>query len=488
MRVIVLLTLVLGMIGEFVHPLSTRAPQLVAARLGDCGDRDRNGKAIAQALGYAKTGSCGQGDLSEPIPPRAAMVPGLIAYSGNERGVPNHAPLIDATLQVPGDIPFVATTGRIIGYVKVDALLVSLLTDNPVEEALALLDAGVDRNDIASLPDAANAKLVVRVRPITAAQVLKIIAIAKRYKDTNGWPLYWSMGFVADCNDAIAALGALAVNRARDHARVMATAANTQLGKVLGVVDAGANVSDALCGSDANASTHDLAVAALRPQTHAAYDMPFIPQFYATIYRTLDVAWRLRRPPNPPGTPLRRQFSARSLPRPAFVADGMQTYGDALIPNAYRPDRVRILLPQWAVAPLLKSHYAHALSWVAFGLESMHPTLDLRSADPAVLQRSIDKAKAFLAGIEPPAGQSLHLSYWYARDDCSAAVDAAIFQATRNAMGKTGGRIRYLWGRELDGSVLGEISCSYEPGPNDQWLTSSTLPTGGAESEIVAGY
>jgi hypothetical protein len=130
MRVIVLLTLVLASMWAFPRPLVPR--ELVAAPLGDCDVMSRNGLAIAQALGYAHTGYCGHGILSEPIVPRVPVVPGLITYSGNERW-PNGAPPIGTTLEVPGDIPFVATTGSIIGYVKLDALLLSLGSDSPVD-------------------------------------------------------------------------------------------------------------------------------------------------------------------------------------------------------------------------------------------------------------------------------------------------------------------------------------------------------------------
>lgn len=488
MRVIVLLALLLGSMWTYPRPLDP--PELVAAPLGDCEVMSRNGLAIAHALGYANAGYCGHGILAERITPRAPMVPGLIAYSGNERW-PNGAPLIGTTLEVPSDIPFVATTGSIIGYVKLDALLLSLGSDNPVEEALALHDAGIATDDIVSLPERAE-KLLVRVRPVTPAQVLKIISVAKQYKSDSAWPVYWSLGFVANCENAIAGLGALAVNRAREHAAVMAAAAHARLGDVLGVVDAGSNIPDAVCDVDVNSPTRKLAVAGLNARLNRSNAMQILPRFYATIFRSLDVAWRVQRPPNSPGMRYLSlpQFSGRwwlQVPRPAFVADGKQVHGDALIPNAFEPDRARIILPQWAAPAMLKSRWASAVSW-AFESSTPHLALDLRARQPKTLQHEIDSATAFLSAIKPPTGQSLDLTYWYSRTDCSAAIDTAIFRATQDALAKTGGTFRYLWGRELDGFALGQISCTYEPDEHDQWLTTGKLPHGGAGSEIIAGY
>jgi len=375
--------------------------------------------------------------------------------------------------------------------VKLDALLLSLGSDNPVEEALALHDAGIATDDIASLPDRAE-KLLVRVRPVTPAQVLKIISVAKQYRSDSAWPVYWSLGFVADCKDAIAGLGAIAVNRAREHAVVMAAAAHTRLGEVLGVVDAGSNIPDAVCDVDVNSPARKLAVAGLNAQRNGSHAMQMAPRFYATIFRSLDVAWRLQRPANPPGTRYLSlpQFRDRwwlHVPRPAFVADGKQAHGDALIPNAFEPDRVRIMLPRWAAPAVLKSRWGNAVSLV-FDFGMPNPVLDLRAKQPKTLQQEIDKATAFLSGLKPPAGQSLGLTYWYSRSDCSAAIDTAIYRATRDALAKTGGHFRYLWGRELDGFALGQISCTYEPDERDQWLATGKLPKGGAGSEIVAGY
>lgn len=86
--------------------------------------------------------------LSDAAPAQGTFVPGLLTYSENVRW-PFHYPPATQSFEVAGSVPFASGNGKIIGYIKPDAMLVSLLTDDPVETVLRLLDAGISREDLA---------------------------------------------------------------------------------------------------------------------------------------------------------------------------------------------------------------------------------------------------------------------------------------------------------------------------------------------------
>jgi hypothetical protein len=418
------------------------------------------------------------------VPARTVPVPGLIAYSDNGRW-PENAPPTGRTVEVPSSVPFVAATGTIVGYVHLDALLVSLKTDNPVETAFALESRGIARGDIASL-EYHDYRLLVRVRPITAAQVQKIASVVDGGRARE--PFLSAIGFVSDCGSIVAPLGGLAVAKAREHARVMARGLQTHVGAVLGVVDSGWSIPDAVCGAQSNSSIKQLVMAARRNDPGTAV-LP-TPRLYATVSRSVSVAWQLDLPPNAPG------FSWQQLPefrgrweadflRPPFIADGQRAQGDGLLPNVVEPDRVRIIVPDWAASALERSPYAGNLFDVSIGLALTH-VVDLRAPNASSLQQRIDALRAYLERLPRPIDGSLNLSLLYSRDDCSAAIDNVLYRAARDAFAKTHGHVRYI--EERPPVIGGPVSCLYEPDGTLFWQTSTTVPIDGAAGSVEAGY
>lgn len=492
MRVIALLSaLVLASLPRFAPAL---APTIYL-RSVSCAAAQGNASAIGAALGFSHAHvTCLRSPVAAlygPVPPKLKPVPGLIAYSGNEHNQ-SGAPRVGQTVQIPSDVPFVAATGSIVGYVKVSTLLLSLDTDDAVSLAFALEDVGVRRDDIVT-SKFKGATFVVRVRPVSAAAVRKIIAVvnAQQIGPLRTRPVYWTAGFLNDCDSVIADLGGLAVARAADHARTMARAAKSRLREVLRVVDSGDNIPDAICGVPKDASTTAYVKAAIDAFEMTGVRALSTPQLYATIMRSVSVAWRLDLPRNGPGSQWQRlpefQFISRTREKPAFISDGLRVEGNALLPNTVEPNRIRIYPPAWTLDKLRKSPFSHEVTDLEFGIPPVRPQIDIRARTSAELKEKLDGVLAYLRKIPVPKGASLDLSFLYSRGDCSSAVDEALYHATLDAVAKAHGHIRYL--EEYYAEVSAPVICTYELGPYDVTTPpTAAIPTSGTVAGVYVGY
>ena len=216
-------------------------------------------------------------------------------------------------------------------------------------------------------------------------------------------------------------------------------------------------------------------------------------QFHATILRSLSAAWRLDLSPNPP-VPSSQSWRTTypgwwaNTPRVPFIADGLHLEGDALLPKAFYPNLVRIEIPDWMPSGLTRTPYAKEITYMPIGLGQLNPVLVLRASSAAALQVRVAQARDDLSRIAASQGRSLDVWYLYGRDDCTYAVDAALYAATQAAIAKTPARsVRYL--EERDSEKLGQISCTYLPTPQDYWSPAATFPhAGGSIASVIAGY
>ena len=418
--------------------------------------------------------------------PRFSPLAQLIAYSADYRPQ-SGSPAVTQTAQIPANVPFVAANGNITAYVRLDALLLSVNTDNAVRTAFALENAGVSQRDIASL-NLNGASLVVRVVPITAARVRNIVDAVKAAQTYRARPVSWSAGFLHDCGALSAGLGGLALVHAERHARVIADAAHITMGDVLGVVDSGATVTDAICGVAKDANVSQLAKVALFDNMQHVLGTP---QLYATVQRSVSAAWRLNLPANSPGTPSTAAFDYGrhwwgNGPVPAFIADGSRADGAAVLARAIEPTSVRVFPPEWTLSALRASSYARNALDLSFGIPPLRPQVLLTARDGAALEHRVSRLLKFLSGISPPNGAALDVSFLYARADCSAAIDAALAQATQDALTKTRGRIRYL--EERSSMSASGVSCTYEPAIYDYPQRTPAPSPAGAIADVIAGY
>lgn len=280
-------------------PLSLEAPQLLIQNR-DCAAAKLQAQALAAGLGFAQTRmSCGYGLTTVALvgrsPAQIVTPNGIITYS--VFGGPPLPPQVSSAFEVPSDVPFVATSGDIAAYTKLDAMVLLLQTHDILKTAFALEEAGVPRGEMISLPGN-NAVLVVRVRPITISRLLQIMRTIAADENSNSNSIT-KIGFVRDCDRTIASLGGLALEEAQRRANVVARAAQTELGNAIGVVDPGGNVTDAICGFGDDATTHQLAVAAQNTPLPGAGNS----HLYATFVRSIRAARRIKGLANGIGAP-----------------------------------------------------------------------------------------------------------------------------------------------------------------------------------------
>jgi hypothetical protein len=468
--------------------LSTDAPRILVQTF-DCAAAQLNANVIGAALGYSQArvscgGSPAKATLEEPAAERFPVINSLIAYNLADRT--QSLASVETPFKVPSDVPFVAATGSIVALVKLDAFVMSIRTDNALETAFALENAGIPRGDMVS-DTSDEPALLVRVRPITGQQVLRIERIAKERQRDQGTLVYFTTGFVRDCNGVVASLGAAALTEARERARVMARAAQTGLGNVLGVIDLTGYVTDAVCGFGSDATIRQLAAArdsaspSLRHRTSP---------LHATIIRSISAAWRLPLPPNPPGSPWYNDpdFFGRwwiTDPQPAFISDGARAHGEAAGPEI-EPTRVSIRMPDWAYAPLIDSPYATDLEYSSLGLSPYYPVVEIRAKGTSGLERVVAGVQSLVSGSAPRAERLSAWEFAYGRDDCRPEIYAALYRATLNAIAGTHDKpIRYL--QETEASSLGNFYCT--PAPMDDAWTDLSMPRRGVGfAKVIAGY
>jgi hypothetical protein len=114
--------------------------------------------------------------------------------------------------------------------------------------------------------------------------------------------------------------------------------------------------------------------------------------------------------------------------------------------------------------------------------------LDLHARNARELQLRIDAVRAFLSNIRGPAGASLDLQFLYSSNDCRAGIDAALFNATQDAVASAHGHPRYVKEDASSVTAMHPVSCTYEPGRVDDWLKSPTVPNGAVDAEVYAAY
>lgn len=461
----------------------------ITVQNNDCAAARRSAGVISQALGFSEARvTCAVagtlGTLTRPRPPRMPPVRNLITYSVPET---NHLPTPSAypAFEVPSDIPWVSTTGAVIAYVKLDALIMTVRVDNMLKTGFALENAGILQSDMMVDPRGTGG-LVVRVRPITSAQVQKIIKVAASQLHDPFSPSYHKVAFVQDCDGTIASLSGLSLAVARERARVMARAAKTTLGPPLGVVDLGGDVTDAVCGLGRDATLSQLSAA---PEN---WDSNTEPGLRATVVRSVSAAWRLKLPPNPAGASWRLSPDLRASrwsPSSgiAFVADGMRSETDAIMGNAIVPDRVDVVFPDWAFEALQKSRYAPNLTDIGLNISPpLLPAVVIRAANADELSRGVKEVQAYASQLALRSGKHFDLWYYYSRSDCRSVTDAALFKATSDAVaGLHGTKMRYLQETALFAS--GSIPCLYEPIPGYRQNASATQ-RGDMAASVVVGY
>lgn len=485
MRVFVPALLVMASMPVYPRVLPVDAPRVVIQSI-DCAAAQHDANSIAQELGFSAAritcmGGTARATLYGTSAPRATPMPNLIAYSVPEpRSV--SPPVVATTFRVPSDIPWVSTAGTIVAYVKTDALLLTVPTNNLLATAFAFENAGISRDDMITQPSSDNEKeLFVRVHPLNISQVLKIDRIARRLHSYARE----QTAFIRDCDSRIASLSGLALGVARDRANLMARAARTGLDRPLGVVDPGGYVVNARCGLGADATVQQLADA-----VNASPDLRFANGgLHAAIVRSIHVAWRLKLSPNPAGQPWYEVPDFKGIwygtvQRPAFLADGQRAHTDGLSPpNVIIPDRVFIRIPDWLYGALQNSRYKTDIS---LEVAPLQPAIVLHAATLGKFERSVANFQEYVARLGAQAGKHADLQFYYSRDDCRPATDAALFRATSDAIaGLHGKPFRYL--QETAVFIPGDVPCEYEPVGDDVVSISNPRP-GAAAASVVVGY
>ena len=473
----------------FPAKLSPDAPQ-VLIRAFPCPAAQRDADYVAEALGFSQARlTCGfrtVATLERPTNPRMPIVSNLVTY-GVFDGVAA-SPRVSTEFEVASGIPFAAAESSLVAYVKLDALEMHLQVRNALTTAFALEDAGISRNDITNQGDPSF--LDVRVRPITAEQMLKVVRVAKR---DNRYVSYRETGFIRDCNGTVASLAGLALADAHRRALAMAQAARARLGSVLGVVDSGGSVTDAVCGFGSDATIRDLSIAAMN---NPSYDHgQLTPPSYATVVRTISAAWRLVQPPNPPGPSWYENPDFRGFwwqhDTGAFVADGLRARGDVLWPKSLEANQVFVMIPDQAYEILAHSPYSSELTYLGLGLTPLYPTAVLSASNPLLLEKQIAALQTFVSKADP-SGEALRgWSFYFGRADCSPDLNNVVYQATRAALARMNGKLlRYLV--EVEGTTY-NVGCTPYPvqdfaGPTVQWSDSSVPQKGATSASVIAGY
>ena len=491
----ILASILIASFGYFPQRLSPSNPQIQIPAFGqDCAPATADARILAHSLGYSAVSmTCGGrtplATLSGPVHPYDTFVPGLLTYSENAH-LPFHEPSTRQSFEVADSVPFASGNGKIVGYIKPDAMLISLQTDNPVETTLELLDAGIARADIAGMASGVgNAKLVVRVRPVTGAQVRRIVRVAES-AEHNQWPIYWAARFVTDCPRVIAALGTIALRTAREHAQVLAEAAQARLGAPIGVLDYGAVIPDAICLQAPAASLHDLIQAVVHEPDRSNPIDSMQPHIYATVVRSLSAAWRLNVPANPPGRPWYADplFNGRCCGGAPFVADGKWAIAPALLPGTADANRAQIDVPQW-VGDALSAHGYAKNDDFANNAGPRPVSIVLRAPDSAQLEKLIFELQDYVKTFPQTGAKMPSLSIRVWRSDCSAALDAALALAARNAIAKihaAGGAMRLM--EERDAEIAGMLPCTAAPRTDEitDWPPSKRPLNGGGVAEVYA--
>jgi hypothetical protein len=277
----------------------------------------------------------------------------------------------------------------------------------------------------------------------------------------------------------------------------MARAAANRLGPVLGVVDAGGGVIDAVCGSGVEPSMREAAGLIQPGYTNTGInrvDMTIPGE--ATVIRRLSAAWRLVAPPNGHGVSYDngRDYNAFSHQRRdilPFVANGLRSDGNVMVLNSLRADIVSIQLPDEAYAILKNSPYARNLMYVGQGVGLLQPTIMLKAESTAALERDVQSVQRFVANSPHATNATAGWRYAFASDNCHSPLDGALYDATRSAIAKLGQkRIRYL--EQLDASTT-NIACTIVPaaneiGPIETWSPSSDPPGSAVTATVIAGY
>jgi hypothetical protein len=483
MRAILILSaLLLASIPRGPEVLLNDEPQLLI-QSPNCLVAKEQADAIAIALGFSTASEhCGglytTAYLKGQTVPRVAIPQNLITYSDYTPPQVSPSP-IPRAFEIPSTVPFAAASGDITAYIKLDALVLYLQPENLLETAFALEEGGIPRSDMTAEDSARS--LLVRVRPITTQQILKVERIAATQQSVSSPFAARKIGFINDCNRVIASLSGLALTEARHRAGVMARAAGAGIGKVLAVADPGGNATDAVCDVGKDATLRQLAVAA---QNDLEISKPIATShLYATFVRSVSAAWQLELPKNDPAAYWPR---SETLTEP-FLAAGVRARGEAMIVNAVAPNRAAVLIPDWAYNEMARSPYGHSIRYFDLGSGALEPLVDLRAPSSDELKQSVSKLTNYLSEIAVKKGNLSNLWFLYSLDDCSMPIDTALYSATQRAIAAARGKpIRYLQMENL--TTIGSASCSYEPATWDTWSQSGIPEDASTVATVISAY
>ncbi|HEV3154027.1 MAG TPA: hypothetical protein VGZ02_09510 [Candidatus Baltobacteraceae bacterium] len=484
----------------YIPELSAKAPQILIQNVeySQCADARSLADSDAGALGFAHA------ELACPQS-RIANLVGTVSKTGlpaktfldyNDFDRLSATPRIETGFEVPEQVPFAAATSTIVAHVPVDDLFVVLRVDDILAAAFALEESGISRSDIVSTSRLDN--LLVRVRPASEDAVRSIVKTVSGVQPHYDVVHYAEMGFIRDCNAAYQSLSLAALQDARRRALVMARAANVGLGSILGVVDAGGNVADAVCGTGAKPSMTD--AARLAQPGITANDSERIDAAVpgtATVVRRLSAAWRLTLPPNGRGAYYRglTDFAPRPSQRAlsmTFVANGRQAVGDALVPDSLKPDAVTIQVSDDAYRALQHSPYANDLTYArGIMVSGVSPAVTLHSSNAAALKRSIESLRLYVSRERGGAQAVKNWWFAFASDNCHSSLDDALYAATQVAMARIGSnRLRYL---EQTQATTFNVVCTTVPpiqevGSSETWHSSGEPFAGFSTASVIVGY
>jgi hypothetical protein len=183
-------------------------------------------------------------------------------------------------------------------------------------------------------------------------------------------------------------------------------------------------------------------------------------------------------------------FSPYEGRRPTFSADGRQSDGSALLPDRIAPNRVQILLPEWAYDALRGSRYATDVTYFQVNLNAPQPALVLHAVDQPALQRQVAEFRRYITTLSRRYGKLPDLLFRYSRQDCDSMFDAALAQATQDALKQShADRVRFLQNPWISTpNVVDGARCTGEPAKNDDWSNRDTPRLLLVGTDVVAGY
>lgn len=466
-------------------PLNTNAPQIMFPSGLACPVARQEAQIIANSEGYARADvSCGStptASLFGKAPRLDSFITGLVDYSIDDgRHFAPIAEKLTAGFRIDG-VPFVTGRGEIIVDVSPDAILVDVTFDKNAESELE--NGGVPASDIRPEGDCCNG-YYVRVRPATQAGLSRLARIIRRR--TTGIAA-GEVLFLRDCNSVVASSTALALRTAAEHARIIAQAATSTVGPLLGIVDSGARV-DAVCGLGADASMDELVAA------HGLGEDLSRGGAFVRVHRLVTAAWRLRvrnkTIPDATVQPISQFDKTPYVDSPAFSFDDPSArfvYGIMVLHDAIEPTRLTVVLRDSVYDSVRASALQKHVSFIA-ALPGRGTAVTLDANDERTLQMMKDRAWSIISTFPDATSNAglLATSYSYSRADCSYALDTAIYEATRDALSRLHGRRPQILLDDGEEIANQGVDCTYFPPQSADYGSTGMRST--AVAGVLAGY